>query len=85
MDLGIRQAAKDPPVGSLTKGDSSAAFEGADEVGQPLSCCCDATVYKYNLLEDAAAELRLKKHQQQDKIMNVTKAKVQKFPEYSAY
>ncbi len=34
---------KATPVGSFTTEDSSGAFQGADEMEQPLLCCCDTT------------------------------------------
>ncbi len=49
---------KDPPAGSFTTGESSAAFKGVDELGQPLSPRCDTIGQQIHPLEDAATELR---------------------------
>ncbi len=58
MNFGICEAAKDPPVGSFTTGDSLAAFKGADEVGQPSSRRCDAIVRQIHPSKDVVIELR---------------------------
>ncbi len=58
MNPGICWATKDPQFWSFTVWDSSATFEGTDEMGQPSSCRCDAISPQIQSLEHMAAKFR---------------------------
>ncbi len=54
MNLRICWAVKGPPVGSFTTGNSSAAFEEANKIEQPLSQRYEAIGLQTHPPEDAA-------------------------------